>query len=44
MYDGLEGKGKEGGLWPLDNSIFTTQYVSGMANEGSCEISLYHRP
>ena len=36
----VEKKGRR--LKPLDNSEFTTQYVSGMADEGSHRISLSH--
>lgn len=41
IRDGNEKKGRR--LKPLDNSICTIQYVSGMADNCSYRISLNHR-
>ena len=38
---GTRTKGRR--LWPLDISSSKTQYVNGMANVNSCEMSLNHR-
>ena len=39
IYNQSKGKKKT----PLDNTEFTNQYMSGMADEGSHRISLNHK-